>query len=396
MKYDFDEIIDRTGTNALSVDGFRQYIFHADETMQFGREDSDFVRMWVADMEFATPPFVLDAVRARLERRIIGYTEVHDPAYYRTFADWTERRYSWRCKKEHLFTAPGVVPAINELVSWLVNKDEQVLFLTPSYPYFKYAAELAGCGWVCSDLMEEDGRFAIDFADFAAKAGDKRTTLCILCNPHNPSGRVWTEAELRRIGTICLENGLTVISDEIHCDLLRQGQRHIPLASLFPDTDRIITCMAPSKTFNMAGFMLAHIVIPDERVRKIWQERHYGCENPLSLAAAQAAYAHGDEWLDELRAYLDGNFRLASQYLAEHLPEARFRIPEATYLAWVDISAYCRPDTDLCLFFARHGVLLEAGPMFVSNDAGHIRLNLACPRALVKKGLERICRALTE
>ena len=397
MKYNFDEIIDRRNTNALNVDGFRQYIFHADEHMKFPYADEDFVRMWVADMEFATPQIIIDAVKERLDRRIFGYTQLFDPEYHKAFAAWTEKRYGWRCDRKHLVTSNGVVPALYELVSYICNRDEKVLFLTPSYPYFMYAAQYHGRDYICSDLIQKDGYYSIDFDDFEAKAAEEKTKLFILCNPHNPSGRVWTPEELQRIGSICLKHHVMVISDEIHCDILRMGQNHTPLAKLFPDTDMIITCMAASKTFNMAGFMLSNIVIPNDNIRQIWMSRHYNFDNPLSLAATQAAYTYGEDWLEQMRGYLDANFQFTADYLAEHLPMAVFRIAEATYLAWVDVSAYVTAEDDLCMFFAnKAGVLLEGGDMFVRNSGGHIRLNLACPRSVLKKGLERICKALNE
>lgn len=397
MRYDFDEIIDRTGTNALNTDGFRDYIFHANPDVVFPFKDGDFIRMWVADMEFATPPEIIDAVRARLDRRIFGYTKIFDPAYFGTFERWCQDHYGWSPRKEHLVTSPGIIPALFELAGFICKPDEKVLIVTPSYAYFKYAAEHNHLALVTSDLLEQDGHFTMDFADLERKAADPKTTLCIFCNPHNPSGRVWTPGELTRFGEICLKHGLWVISDEIHCDLLRQGLTHTPLAKLFPGTDRIITCMAPSKTFNLAGFMLSNVVIPNPELMAVWGARHYPMENPLSVAAAQAAYAHGHEWLRQLRDYLDANFAFTRDFLAERLPKCVFRPSEATYLAWLNVRAYLPIETNLPMYFAsRAGVLLEGGDMFVDNSEGYIRLNLACPRSVLKEGLDRIAKVLVE
>lgn len=360
----------------------------------FPYADDEFIRMWVADMEFATPQVIIDAVKARLDRRIFGYTRVFDPEYYSTFARWTEERYQWHFEKEHLVTSNGVIPALYEMVGYICKPDEKVLFVTPSYAYFKYAADFNKRDYVYSDLVNNDG-YTIDFEDFEAKASDVKTTLCIFCNPHNPSGRVWTPEELKRVGDICIRHNLWIISDEIHCDLLRIGMAHTPLAKLFPDYDRLITCMAPSKTFNMAGFMMSNIIIPNIALRSIWKERHYNFDNPLSIAATQAAYAYGADWLDQMRAYLDENFKFTGDYLAEHLPQAKYRISEATYLAWVNIGGYLPDEENLPLFFANNaGVLLEGGNMFVANSEGYIRLNLACPRSVVQEGLRRICAAI--
>ncbi len=395
MIYNFDEIIDRRHTNSLNTDGFRQYIFHADEDMAFPYRDDEFIRMWVADMEFATPQVIIDAVKERLDRRIFGYTQLFEPSYYEAFKGWTESRYGWHCKREHLVTSNGVVPALYELAGYITKPDEKVLILTPSYPYFKYAADFNSRECVCSRLINQDNYYTIDFEDFEKKARDAKTTMCIFCNPHNPTGRVWSEEELRQVGEICIRNGLWLVSDEIHCDILRIGMQHIPLARLFPEYDKLITCMAASKTFNMAGFMFSNIIIPSQSLRDIWKDRHYSYDNPLSIAAAQTAYTHGADWLDQMRAYLDENYRFTARYLAEHLPQAKFRISEATYLAWVDLGAYLKDVENIPLFFANQaGVLLEGGNMFVENSDGYIRLNLACPRSVVAEGLKRICGAL--
>lgn len=394
-KYNFDEIIDRRNTNAMNTDGFRDYIFHAPPTMKFPYEDDEFIRMWIADMEFATPPEIIDAVRERLDKRIFGYTKIFDNAYYEAFNGWCKKLYDWSFEKEHLVTSNGIVPALYELVDYITNVHEKILIVTPSYAYFKHAADFNKREIVTCDLIEKENYYTIDFDDFEKKAKDDRVTLCIFCNPHNPSGRVWTEEELTRVGKICLDNNVIIISDEIHCDLLRNGKKHIPMAKLFPKSDKIITCMAPTKTFNIAGFMISNIIIPNDKIRSIYQERHYITENPLSVVAAQAAYTNGYEWLCELKDYLDENFKFTKEYLAKHLPKAVMQISEATYLGWVNVGAYVEDDENLPLLFANHaGVLLEGGDMFVRNSNGFIRLNLACPRAILEEGLKRICNLL--
>ena len=395
VMYNFDEVIDRRHTNAMNTDGFRGYIFHADETMTFPYADEDFIRMWVADMEFATPDVVIDGMRERLDKRIFGYTRVFEKSYYDALSEWCKRRYDWTFDRKALVMSNGIIPALYELVNYICKPDEKVLFLTPSYAYFKYAADFNERGYMCSDLKSEDGRYHIDFDDLAGKAADEKTALFILCNPHNPSGRVWSENELRRMADIRENNHMWVIADEIHCDLLRRNQKHIPLGKVMPDYGRLITCMAPSKTFNLAGMMISNIIIRDEELRKIWLSRHYNFDNPLSIAAAQSAYEKGEPWLEELQLYLDENFRFVGEYLAEHLPRAKYRISEATYLAWVDLSGYFEPDEHLPKFFAyKAGVLLEGGNMFVQNSEGFIRLNLACPKATLAEGLRRICEAV--
>ncbi len=396
--YNFDEIIDRANTNALNIEGFRDYIFHADESMTFPYADDEFIRMWVADMEFATPEVVIDGMRRRLDRRIFGYTRgSYSKEYYDAFLGWCQRHYDWSFERKHLMLSNGIIPALFEMVELLCAEDEKVLFLTPSYAYFKYAADYSHRGSVCSDLICEQGEYRIDFDDLEKKAADAKTPLFIFCNPQNPTGRVWTHAELSRVAEIVEKHQLWIISDEIHCDLLRLGKQHIPMGKVMPDYDKLVTCMAASKTFNLAGMMISNIIIPHDELRERWGVKHHCFDNPLSIAAAQSAYEDGDDWLQALRVYLDDNFALMESYLKQHLPKAVFSISEATYLAWVDLSAYFEPDEELPAFFAYNaGVLLEGGNMFVQNSDGFIRLNLACPRATVEEGMRRICDAVNQ
>lgn len=392
MSWNFDRIIDRRNTQCLSIEACRG-------RMDIPYSDEEIVRMWVADMDFAAPDCVLQALHARVDHGIFGYTEMFGDALPHAFAAWCERMYGWRFPQEQLCTSHGIVPALFDLIRLRCKPGEKALFFTPSYGPFRRAAVDTGHEYVCSDLIRgEDGVFRIDFDDFAAKAADPAVTVCILCNPHNPTGRIWTDDELRHIGEICLENGLLILSDEIHCDLLRSGRTHTPLAKLFPDSERIVTCMAPSKTFNIAGLQFSTIVIPDPELRAAWKKTHTEGENPFSLTAAQAAYSDGGyAWLMALREYIDGNFAFTADYFAAHAPKVRFQIPESTYLAWVDVSAYTGPQTELRRLFAeRAGVIVNDGSMFVQNAEGFLRLNLACPRAIVEKGLSRICRVLNE
>lgn len=400
MQYDFDEIIDRRNTNAMNTDGFRSYIFHAGPDMEFPYSDDEFIRMWVADMEFATPPEVCQAIKDRVDKRIFGYSQVFDPGYYEAFSGWCRKMYDWDFPKEQLVFSPGIIPALYELVGDLVAADEKVLITTPAYGFFKHAATYNNRTLVCSPLQNDNGWFSIDFADLEQKAADPKAKLLIWCNPHNPTGRMWTAEETARVGAIAEKHGLWLISDEIHCDLIRQGQKHIPTARVMPDYPRLITCMAASKTFNLAGLMFSNIIVRDAALRQQMaaHDKTIGLVNPLSLAATQAAYELGGPWLQQLQAYLDGNFQFVADYLAANLPQAVFRIPESTYLAWLDVSRYFPETEDLPMFFAnKAGVLLEGGDgMFVGNAAGYVRLNLAMPRAIIAKGLERICEAINE
>ncbi|GGF43770.1 cystathionine beta-lyase [Aliidongia dinghuensis] len=392
MVHDFDRKIDRRTTNALAIEGYQAYLFGADAPSEV-RED--LVSMWVADMQFAAPPSAIEAMAARLEHPIFGYTMNFDDALFNAFGAWCARRYDWVIRREEMELSLGVIPALFDLIDCACAPDEKVLTLTPAYGYFRRAADHHGREFVTSKLLRDGVDVRVDFADFEAKARDPKVRLFFLCHPHNPTGRIWGEDELRRMGEICLANDVLIVSDEIHCDLLRSGLRHVPIAKLFPGAKGIVTCMAASKTFNLAGMMMATIIIPDPDLRAIWRKRHYPLVSPMGLAAATGAYRGGGEWLDQLRLYLDENFSLLSRVLAERLPRARFRIPGATYLAWVDLSAYFPAEINLTrLFLDEAGVILEGGEMFIENGEGMVRLNLACPRAELKVALDRICTAV--
>lgn len=399
--YDFDEIIDRQHTNALNTDGFRGYIFHAGPEMVFPYKDDEFVRMWVADMEFSTAPEIIEALHDRVGRRIFGYTGVYDHDYYNSFLKWCRDHYDWEFPEEELCFSPGIIPALYQLTESLCTKDEKVLMNTPAYGYFLHSAEYAHVGTLYSDLKKlPDGTFELDYEDFERKCADPQCKLIFWCNPQNPTGRMWTWDELSRIAEIVKKYNLWIISDEIHCDLIRCGNKHIPMAKVMTDYPKLITCMAPSKTFNLAGLAFSNIIIRDPELRRIFKDRDklFGMVNPLSLTAAKAAYDKGGNWHEALKQYLDQNFEFVRDFMRTNLPEAVMYIPEATYLAWVDMSK-CLPDVkDLPAFFADNaGVLLEGGnALFVGNAEGYIRLNLAMPRSIIETGLKRMTKAIKE
>lgn len=393
--YNFDEIIDRTHTNALNTDGFRGYIFHAGPEKVFPYADDEFVRMWVADMEFAVAPEICDALRARINRRIFGYTGVYDDDYYQSFRKWCLDHYDWKVKKEELTFSPGIIPALFQLVETLCTKDEKVIINTPAYGYFAHAAEYNNVEFLRSPLKRDaDGHFTMDLENFEKCCADPKAKLVLFCNPHNPTGRMWTEEELTAMAKIVEKYNLWIISDEIHCDLIRTGKKHIPTAKVMTDYPKLITCMSASKTFNMAGLQFSNVIIRDPATLAEFKaaDKIGGFVNPLSLVGQKAAYDVGGPWHEEMKTYLDGNFRFLKDFLNEYLPKAVMEIPEATYLAWVDMSAYFDEDDDLPSFFAyKAGVLLEGGDaLFVGNANRFIRLNLAMPRSIIKTGLERM------
>ena len=398
MECNFDEIIERRNTNALNTDGFRDYIFHAGPEKVFPYKDEEFVRMWVADMEFAMPQVICEAIKQRVDKKILGYSAIFDQGYHKAFATWCKKMYSWDFPKDELVFSTGVIPALYELIEDITTPMENVLIMTPSYGFFKHAVNYSQRNLVCSPLKNKDGHFSIDFDDFERKAADPMTKLIIWCNPHNPSGRIWTQKELEAVAAIIKKNNLWIISDEIHCDLIRQGKQHIPMAKVMPDYQKLITCMSASKTFNMAGLMFSNVIIRDAKIRELFisRDKNVGFVNPLSVAAHQAAYESGSEWLEQLKTYLDGNFQFVKDFLAKMLPETSFEIPEATYLAWVDMNPYLTDVEDIPMFFANEaGVLLEGGDsLFVGNAKGYIRLNLAMPRSIIAEGMMRISNAV--
>lgn len=401
MTYDFDEIIDRKHTNALNTDGFRGYIFGDTEgKMKFPFKDDEFVRMWVADMEFAMCPDVIQAIKDRADKRIIGYSQVFEPDFYEAYNAWNQKMYGWTYPKEEICFSLGIIPALHTLVDLLLGDHDYAIINTPAYGYFQHPIDERHKHAIHNKLKcDAQGNWTIDFDALEKDASNPFAKLLIWCNPQNPTGRVWTEEELRKVAAIVEKHNLWIISDEIHCDLLRQGVKHIPMAKIMPEYKKLITCTSVSKAFNMAGMMFAEIIIRDKGLRDLYigTTNAYAMNvNPLSIAAHQAAYEHGSEWLDQLKTYLDGNFQFVKDTLDRELPDITFQIPQATYLAWVNMNPYLGDVEDIPDFMAnKAGVLLEGGDaLFVDNAKGYIRLNLAMPRVIVDKGLQRIVKAV--
>lgn len=400
MRYDFDEIIDRQETNSINTDGFRDFIFHAGPDMKFPYADDEFIRMWIADMEFACAEPIRQAIQKRLDRKIFGYTIMNlDTAYHQSLTNWCQKKYDWSFPREELCFSTGVIPALYQLVELICQPKDKAMMVTPAYGFFKHAVDYNQIACDCSPLIVDSGRFRVDFEDLERKASQEEMKLLIWCNPQNPSGTVWTKEELERVIRIAEENDLWLISDEIHCDILRHGVRHIPMAKL-TDYKKLITCMSASKVFNMAGLQFSNIIIRDPQLREqfVLRDKNVGFVNPLSIVAHKAAYDEGEEWLDQLKTYLDLNFSYVKDFLAKELPLAEFEIPQATYLAWVNLNAYLGDIDDLPRFFAYEaGILLEGGDdLFVGNAKGYVRLNLAMPRKTLERAMQRMKEAVLE
>lgn len=385
MKYDFDETVDRTGTASIKLEAGEKVNPYLSK---------EHIPLWVADMDFACAPEILSAMHARLDRRILGYTNLSSDCEA-SACHWMERRFGWKPEQEQIVFSAGIVSALFAAVSRLTKPGDEVCFLTPAYHPFDDAVKKQGRVPVYSRMIRKDGEWTIDFSDLSAKLSRPNCALFFHCNPHNPTGRVFTETELTRLGKLCFANDVMVVSDEIHEDLTRTDITHIPLAKLFPLEKRIITCTSPSKSFNLAGNNHAHLFIPDEVLRRDWTKNYYnGHPSALSNQATIAAYDRSEDWLEELRVYLDGNFAMMKQLLDERLPKAVFSIPQGTYLAWVDLSGYGLSEQELKRRISQAGVFVQFGEDFVDNADCFMRVNLASPRAILREGLERICSAL--
>lgn len=310
--------------------------------------------------------------------------------------------YDWTYPKEDICFSLGIIPALYTLVDLILSDHDYAIINTPAYGYFQHPIDERHKHAIHNKMIcDSQGNWSIDFEALERDAANPFAKLLIWCNPQNPTGRVWTQEELEKVAAIVKKYNLWIISDEIHCDILRQGVRHIPMAKIMPDYDKLVVCTSASKCFNMAGMMFAEIIIRDEELKKLYiaTTNSYAMNlNPLSIAAHTAAYEHGAAWLDQLKTYLDGNFQFVKDTFAKELPKITFQIPEATYLAWVNMNPYLGDVENIPDFMAnKAGVLLEGGDaLFVDNAKGYIRLNLAMPRSIIKTGLQRIVNAVRE
>jgi cystathionine beta-lyase len=381
MKYDFDRVIDRTNTYSIKYDPAAR-----------GKPD-DVLPLWVADMDFSAPPCVIDALVSRARHGIFGYSEP-DAGYFSAVGDWFKERLAWNIEREWLTITPGVVNALYIAIRALTKPGDGIVVQQPVYYPFNSAVRQTGRELLVNQLVYSEGRYGIDFEDFENKI--KQAKLFILCNPHNPVGRVWTRDELIRMGEICLRYGIIVIADEIHQDFIFPGSRHLVFAALDRRFAGIaVTCTAPSKTFNLAGLLHANIFIENEALRTQFRQEYAnsGLSQPgiMGLAACEAAYAGGAEWVDELNDYLAGNMSLISEFLQTHIPKIKLVKPEGTYLAWLDCSALGLSASELDNVITNKAKLwLNSGPLFGKGGNGFQRMNAACPRSVLHSALERL------
>lgn len=390
MKYDFDTPVDRQGTHAIKLDRLPE------------GAPQDAIPMWVADMDLPCAEPIIRALHERIERRIFGYTLYENEECREAVTGWYQRRFGWEISPEDIFFSPGVVPALAFLINVLTEEGDGVIIQRPVYYPFTNKI-LANKRVVANNALVRSGNsYVMDYEDLERKFADEKNKGMILCSPHNPVGRVWTEEELRRVVELAKKYKKWIISDEIHSDLTRVGVKHLPLTRVAPEyADQIIVCTAPSKTFNLAGMQLSNIIISNKEYQKLWLDITHdrfsvGECSPFGLTALIAAYTQGEAWLDQVREYIDGNIRYIEEFVREQLPQAEVVDCQGTYLVWLDLRAYCADGTELeTLMHKKARVALDEGYIFGEEGAGYERVNVASPRSTVKQCMERIKMAVT-
>lgn len=390
MAFDFDKVIDRRGSNCLKYDF----------ALERGKRQG-ILSFWVADMDFETAPAIVQRLQETVAGGIYGYTDTKED-YYQAIANWYENYFNWRPKSEWLIKTPGVVFALAAAVRAYTEVGDKVLIQQPVYYPFKEVIQDNGRELVSAPLSLLDGHYEIDFAELEEKLSDEKLKLFLLCSPHNPVGRVWKEEELRKIGDLCLKHHVIIVSDEIHGDFTYPGYTHHVFASLGKEYEQnSLICTAPSKTFNIAGLQVSNIFIPNDSLRRKFQlavnQAGYSQLNMLGLAACQAAYEDGRAWLEELKTYLKANLDYLRQYLQENIPDVHLIEPEGTYLVWLDFRDLKLSEEKLeDLVVNKANLWLDSGAIFGKVGEGFERINIACPKSLLKEALDNLKTAVGE
>lgn len=388
MPVDFDTVPNRRGTNCFKYD--------------FAREmgmPEDVLPLWVADMDFPTAPAVLERLHALAEHGIFGYTGVKD-AYFSAVHNWYAQRFGWETQRSWLVTTPGVVFAIAIAIRAFTKKGDAILIQQPVYYPFANKVTENDRQLVVNPLVLKNGRYEMDFADMERKVVDYHVKMLLLCSPHNPVGRVWTKEELLRVGEICQKHGVLVVSDEIHADFTYAGHTHRVFASVKSEfADFTITCTAPSKTFNLAGLQNSNIFIPNRQLRHAYKKELSACgcggTNCMGMAACQAAYEAGADWLEQLKQYLAGNLAYIRQFLREKLPDIALIEPEGTYLVWLDLRKLGLTEQQQRQLIVQDAKLwLDTGTLFGQGGEGFERINIACPRTTIEQAMQRLEHAV--
>lgn len=388
MRYDFDAVCDRMGTHAVKWEAGQRLI-------EYGlteRFDDDTLSLFLADMDFACPEPVLRALHERVDRGIFGYTSfATSPAYVQAIQGWFKRRHDWTIDPASIVYSPGTVEALGAAVRAFTEEGDGVIIQRPVYSPFTSTIENNNRRVVNNALVNNDGYYTIDMDDFQAKAADPSTRMFVLCSPHNPVGRVWTPEELTQMARICLENGVVLIADEIHGDLVRAGMTHYPICTLVED-DRLISCTAINKTFNTAGLHCSNIIINNPDMREQFSAAlGHKSPTPFAITALIAAYNEGEDWLTQVNAYIDDNFAFLDRFLRERMPEVKFRIPEGTYIGWMDFRGYgLSPEAVHRRIYVEANVVLEDGHLFGEEGRGFQRICVPSPRCLIEEAMERI------
>lgn len=387
MEYDFSRPTDRRGTDSYKWDS---------------APEADIIPLWVADMDFETFPGITEALQRRVAHGIFGYTRVPE-TYYEAVCRWFEKRHGWHINREDIIYTSGVVPAVSAVIKALTLPGDQVIVQGPVYNCFFSSIRNNGCETVSNSLIynKEELRYEIDFDDLERKLAHERARLMLICNPHNPGGRVWTRDELTRVAELCRKYGVRVVSDEIHCELTLYDNEYVPFGSLPDELSRgSITCCSPSKAFNTAGLQIANIVCRDAEVRNRIDRAiniNEVCDvNPFGVIALQAAYSdEGYEWLTQLRAYISANYDLLCERFARELPKCKVMRMEGTYLAWIDCSELHIPSDEIEeMLMHENKVWVNAGSMYGAEGAAFIRVNMACTSELLNEGITRIVEGL--
>ncbi len=391
MKYDFETLVSRKNVGSSKWN----LMSKTNEKVT-----DDIVPFSVADMEFKNPPEIIDGLKRYLDSSILGYTQATDE-YYKAVCNWMEKRHEWKIKKEWIIEFSGVVPALYTIVRALTKEEDGVLIMTPVYYPFYKAIEDNKRKVVKSKLMLCEDHYEIDFEDLEEKAKLESTKLMILCNPHNPVGRVWSEDELIKIGKICIDNNVLIVSDEIHFDLIMPGFKHTVFASISEEfANNSVICTAPSKTFNLAGLQTSNIIVPNKRIKdKIASEKRTASGNSglniFGYKACEIAYNECEEWLDELIQVLDRNKKIVENFVKTHLPEIKVFNLEGTYLQWLDFRNLEKDHMALEKFMTTEAMIfLDEGYVFGDEGRGFERINLACPSNVLEAALERLLKAI--
>lgn len=386
--YDFDKVIDRTGTHAVKLEALKRL---------YGR--TDLLPLWVADMDFETPSFITEALRQRLEHSLFGYTEMPDN-YWAVVADWIESHHNWKVEQEWLTYIPGIVKGIGMVVNFFVKEDEKVIIQPPVYHPFRLTPQGNGRQVVYNPLREEaDGTYSMDFENLEAVA-DEKCRVLLLSNPHNPGGIVWNRETLVRLADFCYKHHILVVSDEIHCDMALWGNKHIPFASVSAEAAACsITFGAPSKTFNIAGVVSSYAIVPNEEIRRPfyrWLEANELNEPTLfAPIATLAAFSQGEAWRQEMLHYIEGNIRLVMEFCMVHVPQIKPLCPQASFLVWLDCRKLGLNHEQLVnLFVDRAHLALNDGEMFGPGGEGFMRMNVASPRSVIRQALEQLAEAV--